>query len=68
LLWAFLPPSWSPLAMVSAIIGAAGFFVAVRIKCPHCGARLSKTLPAGGMILLWAAREHCQKCQGKLEW
>ena len=48
------------------IIGA--FWIAVRIKCPHCGVTLSSTFPymGGGTVLLWAVNERCRKCHQPL--
>ena len=46
-----------------------GFWLAVRIRCPHCGVALAKSFPfKGGVVLLWAVRERCPKCHKPLGW
>jgi hypothetical protein len=64
-----LPPQWSTLAGLPLLLVGVGFWVAVRIRCPHCGARVVMPwVNPGALVLLWAARESCPKCRGPLEW
>lgn len=49
---------------------AAGFFMAVRIQCSHCGSRLADSYPfkGGAGVLLWTVNEKCPKCGQILDW
>lgn len=77
--------SWVPIALVLTYIPAfpwsellwalpalpilGGIFIALRINCPHCGARLSASFPymCGGAVVLWAVNEQCPKCGRALD-
>jgi hypothetical protein len=51
------------IMLIAAMIG----FAAVgRLRCPNCSFRLSDKFPAGSLILLWLAREHCPRCGEEL--
>src|SRR6266850_623026 len=55
---------WEVLAGLPLLVVVAGFYIAIRIRCPRCGERLSSRLPykGGGGILLWAVTEQCPNC------
>src|SRR5688572_14806012 len=71
-LLALVPPfSWSQfLWVLPGLALVAGFLIALRIRCPGCGAILSRSFPykGGGAILLWVARERCPKWRQELGW
>jgi hypothetical protein len=46
------------LSLVALVLG---LWVAVRLKCPHCGFILSHKFK-GAVFLLWAAKDKCPQC------
>jgi hypothetical protein len=64
-----LPPRWSTLLGLPLLLVPVGFFIAVRIRCPHCSARVAgPKVGSGSLVMLWVARECCLKCGRPLEW
>lgn len=45
--------------------GAFWLFVA-RLKCPHCGRRLSQDFPLGALVALPFAKQPCKQCKSEL--
>jgi len=47
------------------IFGAFWFFLA-RLRCPHCGSRLSQEFPLGSLLALPIAKQPCKQCRREL--
>ena len=60
----------APLALLLLIqfpfaFGAFWFFLA-RLKCPHCGRKLSQDFPVGALVALPFANQLCKQCGREL--
>jgi hypothetical protein len=64
-----VPPEWAALKPAPLLLMGVAFFLAGRIRCPHCG---TKVVVWGGnpapLVLLWVVKEKCSKCAGTLDW
>lgn len=58
---------WSLLFLLQfpLVFGACWLFLA-RLKCPHCGARLSRDFPLGALTMLPLGKQSCKRCEKSL--
>jgi hypothetical protein len=66
-----VPPEWATLKPAPLLLMGVAFFVAGRIRCPHCGTKIVGPGWGGNpapLVLLWMAKEKCSKCAEPLDW
>ncbi|MGO8974318.1 MAG: hypothetical protein ACLP0B_14490 [Steroidobacteraceae bacterium] len=71
LLERFIPPQWVTLEASPLLLMGPAFFLAGRIRCPHCGTKVVGPGWGGNpapLLLLWIAKEKCSKCGEPLGW
>jgi|ERR1700689_1616852 hypothetical protein len=66
-----VPPEWASLKETPLLLMGLAFFLAGRIRCPHCGNRVVGPGWGGNpapLVLLWMVTEKCSKCAEPLDW
>ena len=66
-----LPPEYASLKGSPLLLMGPTFFLAGRIRCPHCDNKVVGPWwsgRSGALVLLWMAREKCSKCGEPLGW
>jgi hypothetical protein len=66
-----VPPEWATLKGAPFLLMGLAFFLAGRIRCPHCGNKVVGPRWGGNpapFVLLWMAKEKCSKCTEPLDW
>jgi hypothetical protein len=71
LLERFVPPQWDSLKGLPLLLMGPAFFLAGRIRCPHCSTKVAGPGwggNSGPLVLLWMASKKCSKCGKSLDW